>query len=169
MKKTSNTKTKKKGLIFNGPNYSVMIKYSKKAEDGKIIKIIPKKNKPFEVSTKDLVELLAQHVNFEVLSPAFIENKQIDMIRVTRNVTLTPNRDIKAGETVHIPFKQMMPIEFAIAEEALGVLLIDDTVKTINKKQFEEAKERVTAGVRAFAEEQYKAMIEKAKNNPNSS
>ena len=54
MKKTNN----KKGLIFNGPEYSVMIRYSKKAEEGRIIKIIPKKGKPFDISTKELVSLL---------------------------------------------------------------------------------------------------------------
>lgn len=160
---------KKKGLIFNGPEYSVMIKYSKKAEDGRIIKVIPKKGKPFEMSTKDLVSLLAKHVNFDVLSPAFIENKQINMIRVTRNVTLVPNRDIKAGETVHIPFTHMVPIEFAIAEEALGVALIDDNVKTINKKEYDEAKLRVDESVENFTHEQYRALLEKNKNNPNSS
>lgn len=160
---------KKKGFIFNGPEYSVMIKYSKKAEEGRIVKIIPKKGKPFEISTKDLVALLAKHVNFDVLSPAFIENKQINMIRVTRNVTLVPNRDIKAGETVHIPFTHMVPIEFAIAEEAAGLALIDSDVKTINKKEYEAAKLRVDARVENFTHEQYRAMLEKNKNNPNSS
>jgi len=160
---------KKKGFIFNGPEYSVMIKYSKKAEEGRIVKIIPKKGKPFEISTKDLVALLAKHVNFDVLSPAFIENKQINMIRVTRNVTLVPNRDIKAGETVHIPFTHMVPIEFAIAEEAAGLALIDSDVKTINKKEYEAAKLRVDAHVENFTHEQYRAMLEKNKNNPNSS
>lgn len=160
---------KKKGFIFNGPEYSVMIKYSKKAEEGRIIKIVPKKGKPFEISTKDLVALLAKHVNFDVLSPAFIENKQINMIRVTRNVTLVPNRDIKAGETVHIPFTHMVPIEFAIAEEAAGLALIDSDVKTINKKEYEAAKLRVDARVENFTHEQYRAMLEKNKNNPNSS
>lgn len=160
---------KKKGFIFNGPEYSVMIKYSKKAEEGRIIKVIPKKGKPFEISTKDLVALLAKHVNFDVLSPAFIENKQINMIRVTRNVTLVPNRDIKAGETVHIPFTHMVPIEFAIAEEAAGLALIDSDVKTINKKEYEAAKLRVDARVENFTHEQYRAMLEKNKNNPNSS
>lgn len=165
MKKTNN----KKGLIFNGPEYSVMIRYSKKAEDGRIIKIIPKQGRAFELSTKDLVSLLAKHVNFDVLSPAFVENKQIDMIRVTRNVTFVPNKDIKAGETVHIPFAHMMPIEFAIAEEAVGVALIDDKVKTINKKEFDAAKLRVDASVENYTQEQYRAMLEKAKGNPNSS
>lgn len=165
MKKTN----KKKGFIFNGPEFSVMIRYSKKAEDGKIIKIIPKKGRPFEISTKDLVSLLAKHVNFDVIAPAFVENKQINMIRVTRNVTLTPSRDIKAGEVVHIPFQHMVPIEFAIAEEALGVALIDENVKTINKKEFDEAKLRVDASVENYTQEQYRAMLEKAKSNPNSS
>ncbi len=165
MKKTNN----KKGLIFNGPEYSVMIRYSKKAEEGRIIKIIPKKGKPFDISTKELVSLLAKHVNFDVLAPAFVDNKQINMIRVTRNVTLVPNKDIKAGETVHIPFSHMVPIEFAIAEEALGVALISDVVKVINKKEYEAAKTRVDSSVENYTQEQYRAMLEKARNNPNSS
>jgi hypothetical protein len=168
MKNTN--KQNKKGLIQHKPDYSVMIKYSKKAEEGKIIKIIPKKGKPFEMNTKELVELLAQHVNFDLLAPAFIHNKQINMVRVTRNVTLTPNRDIKAGETVHIPFQHMVPIEFALAEEALGVALIDERVKTVNEKELTKAAERVNESVRQFSEEQYKAFLEnQKKNNPNSS
>lgn len=167
MKNTN--KTKRKGFIQHKPEYSVMIKYSKKAEDGKIIKVVPKKGKPFEMSTKELVDLLAKHVNFDVLAPAFIHNKQINMIRVLRNVTFTPNKDLKAGETVHIPFQHMMPIEFAIAEEALGVARFDDKVVKINEKEFNEAKKRVDESVQHYAQEQYKAFLEKQLNNPNSS
>lgn len=168
--KNTNKKTKKKGFIQHKPEYSVMIKYSKKAEDGKIIKVVPKKGRPFEMSTKELVDLLAKHVNLEVLAPAFIHNKQINMVRVLRNITFTPNKDLKAGETVYVPFQHMMPIEFAIAEEALGVARFDDKVLKVNEKEFEEAKKRVDESVRQYAQEQYKAMIEKhLQNNPNSS
>lgn len=167
MKNTN--KQNRKGLIQHKPDYSVMIRYSKKAEDGKLIKIIPKKGKPIEISTKDLVSLLAEHVNFDILAPAFVESKKINMIRVTRNVTLVPNSDIKAGQTVHIPFTHMVPIEFAIAEEAIGVALIGDKVKEINSKEYAEAKLRVDAGVENYTQEQYRSMLNKASNNPNSS
>lgn len=177
MKKLKQKKENKRGFLYSGPEFSLLMKYSPKASRGKFVKFIPKNGKPFEVDTNALVELLAKHVNFEELAPAFIHNKMINMVRVTRNLTFTPNRDIKTGETINLPFNHMVPLEFAIAEEALGVAHIDDNVKTINKKKFDEAKERVTKSVQEFALEQYRAFLDSHKkenkedgeNNPNSS
>lgn len=165
-------KTNKKGYIFSGPEYSVMMKYSDDASKKKNIKFIPRQGRPFEISTENFVELLSKHVNFETLAPAFIHNKQINMVRVARGINFTPNRDIKAGETIQIPFQHMVPIEFAVAEEALGVAHIDERVKTINKKAFDRAMERVTKEVEEYAMEQYRALLKsqlESKNNPNSS
>lgn len=167
--KTEKQKQNRKGYIFNGPEFSVMMKYSPKATKDKLIKFIPKNGKPFEVKTEKLVELLAQHVNFETVAPAFIHNKQVEMVRVTRNITLNPSRDIKQGEVIHIPFQHMMPIEFAIAEEALGVAKIDETVKRINASQLNAAAKRVTKDIENYASEQYKAFLKQQENNPNSS
>lgn len=163
-------KQKSKGYIYKGPEYSLMIKYSPKASREKLIKVIPKKGQPFEIKTESLVELISKHVNFETLAPAFIHNKKIEMIRVNRVITFTPNRDIKAGETVNIPFQHMMPIEFAIAEEALGVARIDDNVKTINASVMKEATNRVNQSVQEYVMEQYRGLIKSNENsNPNSS
>lgn len=168
--KTEKQKQNRKGYIFNGPEYSLMMKYSPKATKNKTIKFIPKNGKPFEVKTEELVELLAKHVNFETVAPAFIHNKKVEMVRVTRNITLNPNRDIKQGELVYIPFQHMMPIEFAIAEEALGVAKIDEKVKTINASQLNAAAKRITKDIEDYTSEQYKAFLQKQQeNNPNSS
>ena len=157
-------KKEKKGFIFNGPDFSVAIKYSDKAIKNDIIKIIPKDGRPFEILTNDFVSLLAKHVNFATLSPAFVHNKMIKMIQVTRNIQLTVNRDIKEGETISIPFTHMHPIEFALAEEALGVAAISETVKAINVKELEKAQKRVDQAVIDFANEQWGNTIKKLKN-----
>lgn len=148
-----------KGLIANRPDYSVAIKYSPKAIKDNLIKFIPKGGKAFEVNLGDLINLLAKHVNSDVLAPAIMQNNVVKMIRVTRNLTLSPNRDIKAGELINIPFNHMMPVEYAIAEEALGLTLIDDIVKKVNKKEYDAAKLRVTEHVMDFAREQNEGLL----------
>jgi hypothetical protein len=162
-------KKEKQGFVYKGPDYSVVIKYSPRAIKQGLIKFIPKDGKPFEMRTEDFVQLLALHVNAEVLSPAMINNKMIKMIQVARMITFTPHRDIKAGETVNIPYRHMHPIEFAIAEEALGVLNIASGVKTINEKEYKKAEQRVTQAVNDFAHEQWNALIKNISNNQGSS
>lgn len=154
-------KKEKKGLIASRPNYSVAIKYSRKSISDGLIKFIPKEGRPFEIQLGDLINMLAKHVNSDVLAPAMMHNSVVRMIQVRRNLTFTPNRDIKEGETVNIPFSHMMPIEFAIAEEALGLAAIDESVKTLNLKELREASLRVSEEVTKFSEEQNKGLLAK--------
>ena len=153
------------GYIYKSPDFSVAIKYSDKANKEGLIKFIPKGGKPFEISSESLVSLLANHVNANQLKPAIVHNDMIRMIQVQRTISFTPNKDIKAGETVYIPYKHMHPIEFAIAEEALGVAKIPTEVKFVNMPQYREANKRVTAQVQKFADEQYQAFIKKLQDN----
>lgn len=153
------TRKEKQGYIFRGPEFSVLIKYSDRSRDGKIIKFIPRKGEPFELSTEAFVSLLAKHVNFNHIAPAMIHNKTIDMVQVTRNIVLKVNRDIKEGEVISIPFTHMHPLDFAIAEEALGVAHISPEVKSINEKAFEKARKRVTQKTEDFAKEQWSQFI----------
>lgn len=155
------TKKNKKGYIFNGPDFSVAIKYSDKAIKNDIIKFIPKDGRPFELLTNDFVELLAKHVNFQTLAPAMIHNKMIKMVQVTRNITLRVNRDIKEGEVIQIPFTHMHPIEFAIAEAALGVANMSERVQILNRKHIVEAAKHVDESINEFAHEQWDNMIKK--------
>ena len=159
----------KKGLIAQKPDYAVAIKYSDKAIKENLIKFIPRGDKPFEIPLHELVHLLARHMNSDLLVPAIINNNVIRMIRVKRNLTLVPNRDIMAGETVNNPFNQMMPIEFAIAEEALGLAIVDDNVKVVNKKEYDAAKLRVNDSVMDFAKEQNEALLKKLKSESEAS
>lgn len=161
-------KKNKMGLIAKRPGYSISIKYSPKSERDGLIKFTQKGGKSFEIATADLINVLAKHVNTEVLAPAMMQNNVINMIRVTRNLSFTPNRDIAAGELVHIPFQHMMPIDFAIAEEALGVAFIDAKAKEVNKKELIKAKHRIDDKVRQFAQEVNEALIRKSQDQSTS-
>lgn len=147
------------GLIAKRKDYSVAIKYSDKAIKENLIKFIPKGGNAFEVALPDLISLLAKHVSTDVLAPAIMQNNVIKMIRVKRNLNFTPNIDLPAGQLVNLPFNHMMPIEFAIAEEALGLAIIDDSVKIVNKKEYDAAKLRVGEGITKFSEEQNSALL----------
>ena len=65
--------------------------------------------------------------------------------------------------TINIPFEHMMPVEYAIAEEAVGVAKIPDRVVTINDKLLQQAKKRVDDRVKEFAKASYESMIRKYK------
>ena len=152
---------KRMGYIAKKPNYSVEIKYSENAIKNNLIKFIPKQGKAFEVPVGDLIALLAKHVSTEILAPVLMDSKLVNMIKVQRAVTLQTSRDIAAGETLYIPFEHMMPLEYAIAEEALGVSQISDKVKTINQKQLLLAKKRVTKEVENFSKSAYESLLRK--------
>ena len=158
--KKTNT-AKKKGFIAKKDGYSVAIRYSEKSIKEKLIKFIPDHKGVIEISVEDIVNLLAKHVNTDVLAPMIIHNNAIRMIRVARQMRVRFEKDFKAGEEVAIPFEHMMPIEFAIAEEALGVSQVSDKVKKINKKEYQDAEKRVNKQVMDFAKEQHSALIKK--------
>lgn len=160
--KTKNTK-EKKGFISKKKGYSVAIRYSEKAIKEKLIKFIPDHKGAIEISLGEIIDLLAKHVNTEVLSPLLIHNNAISMIQVQRNMKVRFDRDFKEGEEIVIPFEHMMPIEFAVAEEALGVSGISDEVKKINEKEYKAAMKRVNDQIRKFSEHQHAALLKQMK------
>jgi len=152
---------KRKGQISHKPDYSVVVRYSDNAIKNDLIKFIPKKGDPFEVQLGEMIDLLSKFVSQDMLAPALMDNKVVNMIKVQRALTFIPNKDIAAGELIHIPFEHMMPVEYAIAEEALGVVKITDKIKTVNDKQLQQAKKRVDDSVHEFARASYESMIRK--------
>lgn len=152
---------KRKGQISHKPDYSVVVRYSDNAIKNDLIKFIPKKGKPFVLQLGEMIDLLSKFVSQDILAPTLMDNKVVNMIKVQRALVFTPNKDIKAGETVNIPFEHMMPVEYAIAEEALGVSKITDSIKTVNSKQLEQATKRVDDRVKEFARASYESMIRK--------
>jgi hypothetical protein len=151
----------RKGIISKYKDFDVVLRYSENAIKKNLLKFIPKTNKPFEISLNNMVGILSKHVSSETIAPVLLENKIVNMIKTQRALTFTPNRDIKAGETIHIPFEHMMPIEYAVAEEALGISVMSDKVKSINHKQLLLAKERINKGVTEFLEEAYRSQLQK--------
>lgn len=149
----------RKGIISKYRDFDIVLKYSDNAIKKNLIKFVPKTNEPFEISLRNIIDILSKHVSTEVLAPTMLENKVVNMIKTQRALSFIPSRDIKAGELIHIPFEHMMPIEYAIAEEALGVSVMSDKVKSINHKQLLEAKKRVNDEVNAFIEEAYRAQL----------
>lgn len=152
---------KRMGQISHKPDYSVLVRYSKNAIENNLIKFITKKGETFEVQLGEMIDLLSKFVSSEVLAPTLMDNKVVNMIKVQRALQFIPNKDIKAGELVNIPFEHMMPVEYAIAEEALGVSKMTDTIKTINQKQIEQAGKRVDSAVMEFSKAAYESMIRK--------
>jgi len=150
---------KRKGQISHRPDYTVVVRYSDNAIKNNLIKFITKKGESFEVQLGDMVDLLSKFVSQEILAPTLMDNKVVNMIKVQRALQFIPNKDIKAGELVNIPFEHMMPVEYAIAEEALGVSVIPDKIKTINHKALQQAQKRVQDGVKEFSRAAYESMI----------
>ena len=154
---------KRKGQVSHKKDYSVVVRYSDNAIKNDLIKFIPKSKKPFVIQLGEMVDLLSKFVSQDVLAPTLMDNKVVNMIKVQRALVFTPNKDINAGETINIPFEHMMPIEYAIAEEAVGVAKISDKVVTINDKLLQQAKKRVDDRVKDFAKASYESMIRKYK------
>lgn len=117
--------TSQKGVIAKKDNFTVEVKYSKKAIDEKLIRFTLTKGNSFEISADELIGIISQQVNTEQLSPALVEVENIDVVEVGRQISCILDKDMKKGEKININYTHPYPLEFAILEEVYKIAKIN--------------------------------------------
>ncbi len=120
-----------KGKKLVRKDFTVEVKYSKEAEEKKLIKFTVKKGKEIVLSADELVSMLVNQVNSEVLAATFVETNRINVVEVMRQIVCVMDRDYKKGEVVNINYTHPYPIEFALIEEVWRIAKINKDVKAL--------------------------------------
>lgn len=112
-------KNEKQGFVAQKRDYSVEIKYSEEAREKKLIRFTAKrKNRSFEISLDEFINLVMIHLNKEYVPMLQTVQESVEMVEAIRTLNFKCTKDFKEGEEMSIQYIQPMPLEFAIAEEA---------------------------------------------------
>lgn len=152
--------SKKKGTeTLYGKGFSVSANYNKEAKRDKILKFKTKRfDEEFEITLGDVVNLCVTFFNQEDAAPLRFKHSVVKMTNVERQLVLTPERDIKAGEELRLSYSHPMPLEWAIAEEAAKRLSVDAPHKyfEISDKDYDKLKKEISESHNAYLEIQQK-------------
>lgn len=109
-----------KGLKSKKATYTVEVKYSKEAEEKKLIRFTPK-GKSFEISAEELIDLLTTQVNNDILLPTFVDIDRINVVEVSRQLKCVLEEDMKKGQEIRLNYTHPYPLEFALIEQAYNI------------------------------------------------
>lgn len=154
----------RRGFIAHKEKYKIEIKYSEKAEKKELIKFTVKKGTAFEMSIRELVDLVALHFNKKMIAPMFVESNTVHMTEVTRVLKGVVTQDMKVGDEINIPYKHFIPYAFAVCEEAMNLCKVEGRPireYVISEEDFELAKKSVDQKVVDFTNLVYKPILDK--------
>lgn len=155
----------KTGLIFEGDNYNIEIKYSKEAEEKELIKIIPKDGEII-FSTDDIIRLVTENFRSKELAYALstTDTSFIPSVEVAIPISYIADKDITKGERVQFFAPFTIPAGIAFAMEA-HKLCIDKglDILRIPREEFEDAKNVLMEKSKDFVEAVFKPQIEQVK------
>ena len=160
-KKITKKKDKLKiGKVAERKDYKVEVKYSINAIKDKMIRFTTKKSgDQFEISSDELISILANQVNMETLAPTFVETEKVNVVQVRRQLKAVLSKDMKKGDEININYFHPYPIEFALIEEAYRIAKIDEKrgVIELTKSFIENVKKKISPKAEKFVENFYKS------------
>ena len=123
-------------------DYTIQLKYSKEAEEKKLMKFISKSGDEFVITADEMISFLVNQVNMDTLSPTFVEMTKVNVVEVGRQLQCVLDNDMKKGDKININYTHPYPIEFALLEEAYKIAKIDMKIPRIEitKEYLDEVK-----------------------------
>jgi len=152
-------KEKKQGSKHDSKSYTVEVKYSAESKAKKLVRFTAKENGVFEISTDELIDIVAMHVNSQLLAPMFVETDSINIVQVQRQISAIADRNISVGEKINLNYFHPYPLEFALIEQAYKIAKVDEgiEVKVLTKKFIEEVKNKIKPEMEDFIKNFYKS------------
>lgn len=150
---------KNKGVELKQKDYTIQIKYSKEAEDKKLMKFISKSGDEFEISADEMLSFLVEQVNMDTLSPAFVETTKVNVVEVSRQLQCVLDKDLKKGEVININYIHPYPIEFALIEEGYKIAKINLDVPAVvlTREYIEDVKTKIKPEMQEYVKNFYKS------------
>jgi hypothetical protein len=140
-------------------NYKVQVNYSKESIKNKLLKFIPKKGDPFEISAEELSSMLIGGVNRNTLEATFVETDRVDVVEVGRQLECVLDKNMKKGEKIRLNYAHPYPLSFALIEQVYGIAKIkmDVPMLTLTKEYIEETKKKLKPEQEEFIGKFYKS------------
>lgn len=157
MKKNKEAPTHK-GVKSKQKGYTIEVKYSKDAEEKKLVKFTTKSGDSFEMSADEMVSLLVNQVNMETLAPTFVETEKVNVVQVSRQLKAVLDKDMKKGTEIRLNYTHPYPLEFALIEEAYKIAKIQQEhgVIELTKEFIDKVKNKLQDKQENFLEKFYK-------------
>jgi len=111
--------TQQNGLVFEGENYNIEIKYSKDSIEKELIRIIPKQGE-IVFSTDDIIRLITENFRSKELAYALstTDTSFIPSVEVAIPISYIADKDITKGERVQFFAPFTVPAGIAYVMEA---------------------------------------------------
>lgn len=137
--------TKQQGFTSEQKDYFVSMKFSDKARRKKLIRFKAKnKNGEFVMSLSDIMELIIRHVNRKHVDLLTVESGHLPMVHGKRQIQGMCPQDYKKGDIVTFDFIQPLPLDFAVAEEALNMYIAEGNPILLPEKYLNKARNNLT-------------------------
>ena len=138
-------KKHEEGLVAHKRDYSIEIKYSEEARKKKLIKFTAKrKNREFVMSLEEFINMVMVHLNKEEAHMLNINRESITMVKVERSISGKASKAFVEGEDISFNYIDTVPIEMAVAMEALNLCRIQGEPEKLPTSFIEEAKNSIT-------------------------
>lgn len=147
----------KKPVEMKKEKYTLQVNYSPDAIEKKLMKFITPSGDEFEISAEEMSSILVGQVNSELIEATFVESDRVNVVEVTRQLSVRLKRDLKKGDVVRMEYKHPYPVEFAVIEQAMNIAKINMDVPTftLTKQYLDDVMKRTTPEQKRFVDKFY--------------
>jgi len=170
-KKELKNKYGKEAEVYVGDNFDMVIKWDINARTNELIKIVPHEGtQEIIIPVERLVSTIIDNFAINHMYAMDARVKQIDMIEVSRSITGVCEKEFKIGDEISFIYSHQMPLEYAIAEEAIGISKIKDMkVRTVTREYLDKAAKNIAQGVREYNEQVHAEYLKRKKESQSES
>jgi len=142
----------KKAVEMKKEKYTLQVNYSPEATEKKLMKFITPSGDEFEISAEEMSSILVGQVNSELLEATFVESDRVNVVEVTRQLSVRLEKNLKKGDVVRLEYKHPYPVEFAIIEQGMKLAKINMDVPafTLTKEYLDEVMKKTTPEQKKF-------------------
>ncbi len=147
----------KKAVEMKKEKYTLQVNYSPEAIEKKLMKFITPSGDEFEISAEEMSSILVGQVNSELIEATFVESDRVNVVEVTRQLSVRLKKDLKKGDIVRMEYKHPYPVEFAVIEQAMNLAKINMDVPTftLTKQYLDDVMKKNTPEQKRFVEKFY--------------
>lgn len=170
-KKELKKKYGKEAEVYVGDGFDIVIKWDLNARRDELIKFVPHEGvQEIVIPVERLVSTIIDNFAINHMYAMDARVKQIDMIEVGRTIKGVCEKDFKVGDEISFTYKHQMPLEYAIAEEAIGISKIQDMkVRTVTRDYLDKAAKNIAQGVREYNDQVHAEYLKRKKESQSES
>lgn len=169
-KKELKKKYGKEALVSEQDGFDIVIKWDAEARLNNLIKIVPHKGtKEIIISADLMTNTIIDNFSINHMYAMDTKVKQIDTIEVERTIKGVCEKDFKKGDEITFNYRHVLPLEYAIVEEAERLARISgEGVRTVTREELDKAALNIRDSVREFNEQANAEFLKRMKDKQQS-